>query len=361
MKIGISTYHRAHNYGALLQAVALRNKLTSLGHEVSFIDYWPDYHKADYALFNKYLFKNISFLGKLNYIRKVTFSATTIQKRRNIFLNFIDKYIAPFSETITPKLSYDAIVYGSDQIWGKLKCNGNRFDPFYFGVHNIPTKQHISYAASMGVLRDAPIDKKFLKETLTKFSDLGVRESDLKGLLEDCSLDNVHLTLDPTLLLDKKEWTNLLDIRKKEQEPYILFYDLMENSFDLNAIKEFSQKKGLKLKVLKGKVNSTQYGVETIDEAGPIEFINLIANAEFVFASSFHGLAFSIIFEKPFFVSYKNNSSRAQSLLSSLKLQERLLPPLTKEIPEIEMKDYKDTNELIKEIREKSLRYISSL
>lgn len=41
MKIGILTYHRAENYGALLQAYALKEYLYTKGYDVAFVDYWP--------------------------------------------------------------------------------------------------------------------------------------------------------------------------------------------------------------------------------------------------------------------------------------------------------------------------------
>ena len=50
MKIGILTYHRSHNYGALLQAIATRIVLKKMGHDAYYIDYWPDYHRRMYAI-----------------------------------------------------------------------------------------------------------------------------------------------------------------------------------------------------------------------------------------------------------------------------------------------------------------------
>ena len=39
MKIGIITYHSAHNYGAVLQAFALQEYLQKQGHDVQIINY----------------------------------------------------------------------------------------------------------------------------------------------------------------------------------------------------------------------------------------------------------------------------------------------------------------------------------
>ena len=68
MKIGILTYHRSNNYGALLQAIALRKVLADMGHEVSFIDYWPAYHRHIYEAFSIASLKYRSLKGNYNYI-----------------------------------------------------------------------------------------------------------------------------------------------------------------------------------------------------------------------------------------------------------------------------------------------------
>lgn len=359
MKIGISTYHKAHNYGALLQAVALRETLKQLGHDVYYVDYWPQYHLTAFAQFNTYAFKIRSFLGKINYIRKFLLHYNKINRRRRLFLNYITKYIDPYCLPADNEQNcYDAVVYGSDQIWKKWRQLSDEFDPFYFGVNNVLTRQSISYAASMGILAKENGDCHFIKETLSRFDALGVRENDLKALLEDCGLDNVHLCLDPTMLLDKGKWISLLGVERIKRKPYVLFYDLVKNSFDINAVKKFADSKNLELIVLKGSVNSNKYPARTIDEAGPVEFVSLIANADFIFTSSYHGLVFSILFEKSFYASYKSNSGRAVTLLSSLGLDDRLLPPGSDSIPDIKMKDYSYINESINKLREDSISFL---
>lgn len=70
MKIGILTYHRSHNYGALLQGIALREVLKRMGHEVTFIDYWPAYHRHMYALFSfPWMMSRKGVKGKLSYLK----------------------------------------------------------------------------------------------------------------------------------------------------------------------------------------------------------------------------------------------------------------------------------------------------
>ena len=83
MKFGIITYHRAHNYGAILQCYALSTTLTSLGHTVDVIDYYPDYFKEQYAIFSIKKFRKMSLKSKISYIRLLIMTYRTRSKRKN--------------------------------------------------------------------------------------------------------------------------------------------------------------------------------------------------------------------------------------------------------------------------------------
>ena len=69
MKIGILTYHRSHNYGALLQAVALRKVVEQLGHKAYYIDYFPDYHREMHKWLSIYNFNQQGPRGKIRYLK----------------------------------------------------------------------------------------------------------------------------------------------------------------------------------------------------------------------------------------------------------------------------------------------------
>ena len=118
MKIGILTYHRSHNYGALLQAIALRKVLSDMGNEVFFIDYWPNYHRHMYALFSvKWLINRPGRKSKLLYIKDCLLHCSVRKQRKQNFDLFISHFILPYISSCDD--SYDVIVHGSDQIWRK--------------------------------------------------------------------------------------------------------------------------------------------------------------------------------------------------------------------------------------------------
>jgi len=323
MKIGIVTYHRTNNYGAVMQALATRFVLEEMGHEVYYVDYWPDYHKDSYKVFNYRKFIKSNFIGKIKQLISIIRDYSSKKKRIENFEKFFQTYIYPYCRRIDD--TYDVVIYGSDQIWRKQKALGT-YNPFYFGDNNIKTKQNISYAASMGILPDNDADKEKVKKLVSHLDMISVREEGLRQLLLSLGFENVSLSLDPTLLLSSEQWDKHLPTEGYTGEKYALLYSMGSNAFDMKEVKKFTDSKGLKLIVLRGYA-TTKETETNITSAGPSEFIRLIRNAEYVFSASFHGLAFSIIYGKQFFTSFMRNSGRAESLLNQLGIKGRLLPP----------------------------------
>lgn len=355
-KIGILTYHRSHNYGALLQALALKKIIEDLGHQVYFLDYWPDYHRNIYKIFDFSSIRTGSIPHKIKRIISICLRYPRLRKRRNKFIHFIKKYIDPFCKPMTEK--FDVIVYGSDQIWRKQPGLGLKFNPVYFGEGISAKTRLISYAASMGSIKMDSPDILFIKNSLSKFSDISVREEDLQSALGNIGIKDVKQTLDPTILLTKEEWRDLLPLKKPDLPPYALFYDLMTDSFDIEAIKRFVIAKGLQLIILPGYLDRYKYSSNYALYADPIEMMSLIANAEIIFTSSFHGLAFSLIFNKDFYTSFSHNSTRARSLLNMVNLSERFIPPLFDPIPEMPILDYSLINQKIHDSRLQSTKFL---
>lgn len=352
MKIGILTYHRVPNYGALLQAVATRVVLQGLGHEVFYVDYYPKYHRDRYKYFSSYAFKHRSLKGKIRYVINSIKNYTYKKERKENFDSFIEREITPYCKPQTER--YDVIIYGSDQIWRKQQESGS-FNPIYFGGL-LPASKHIAYAASMGIMDLTDGDKALLKKLVSNLDAIGVRELGLQKLLKNLGFENVQQVLDPTLLLRKEQWDIIIPVISLSKK-YLLYYDLLRGSFSDEMVIKFAKEKHLEIIRLVGTATrKNSYYLRT--SAGPDEFLNLIRNAEFVFTSSFHGLVFSIINEKNFFASFKTNAQRAESILSALGLAERLLPPIITEPPRISDINYDDVRQKIAELRGRSINYL---
>lgn len=321
MKIGILTYHRTLNYGGCLQALATRLVLEDLGHEVYYVDYWPDYHKQMYSTFSWYIFHDLGFRKKIGYIRQF-FKYRKYRKLRNQhFSDFLNTHIVPFCKPLSEL--YDVVIYGSDQIWRKQSALAD-YNPIYFGDSEVRANKKVAFSASMGELPDTTEDITKVKELLSNFDKIAVREDNLLNFIHDLGYKEAIQTLDPTLLVGSTMWDKVLPSPPYTGEPYILIYELWGNVFNMESIRSLAQKEKLHIKVLKG--SASHYDTEReITTAGPDKFVQLIKNARYVFTSSFHGLAFSLIYKKEVFASFKSNGSRAKSLLQLAGIPDRYL------------------------------------
>lgn len=356
MKIGIVTYHRTLNYGACLQAIATRVVLEKLGNEVYYLDYWPDYHSLKYKAFSFKRLKYISFLGGIKYILDSLKYYKYRKERMNNFTPFFEKYINRYCCSINEE--FDVIIYGSDQIWRK-QVELKDYNPVYFGMNNFRTKRHIAYSASMGILPTSKKDKEKVKMLVSHMDKIAVREENLKELLVGLGFDNTQMTLDPTLLLDKNEWINIIPTKTPINFKYMLLYSIGDSAFDVDKIRGYAKNHGCELVVLSGTAKQESTKLLYMTE-GPDTFLDLIKHAESIFTSSFHGLAFSIIFEKEFFASYYKNSNRAETLLSGVGIKDRILPPHS-DIPSLPALDYNRIKEKLCSLRNNSLSYLKEL
>lgn len=357
MKIGILTYHRPHNYGGCLQAIATRVVLEQLGHEVYYVDYWPEYHQQSYDVFNLELFKAHSWYGKPKYLLDLLLRYKSIKKRQKNFKSFIAKYIEPYCRPLSEE--YDAVIYGSDQIWRVQKSLGG-YNPIYFANNDIRAKYHIAFSASMGILPATDKAREQVRQLLSHFNRIAVRETNLLDFVKKIGYSQAVQTIDPTLMLDSCSWDATVPVDPHGGQKYILVYILRPHYFDMDAIKEFAKREGLIVKVLKG--NATKADTETlITTAGPEEFLSLVKNAEYVITSSFHGLAFSLIYHKQVYASCKENGDRLSSLLSKIGLPDHFITADSQTIEFKNQIDYAIVETRISALVNLSMSYLENI
>ena len=366
MKIGIVTCHRSHNYGAVLQAYALKTFLKNNGHDVEFADIVPSYFNNDYKV-SRRSFRNSTLKGKLLYIKYLLKwwwpSYKIVNERSRKFRAFISKYLIKEKKDYK-KQYFDILIYGSDQIWSKEPLDNGTiyFDSVFWGNDTLNASRKITYSASMGVLEITPDDHSFIELHLKNFEMVAVRELELYNYLIDNNLisqKKIKNTIDPVFLLDRNEWLKLIKNRIVD-EPYLFFYDFQKDENTTKIVNEIAKKRNLKI------VRITD-GVESIDKlkgyiptAGPHDFLSLIYYADFVFSSSFHGTAFSILFEKQFFSRQIWNTERVKNLLNNLGISDRFISA-----PELNYSDdkyinYSDVNHKLNNIVSKSKEYLKS-
>ena len=323
MKIGILTFHCAHNYGAVLQCYALQEYLKSFGHEVYVIDYRPQYLK--YGLFVWY--KWFSF-NPLKCLKKILWQIHTfsIQRNRSIkFENFIHNKINLRELNLRScNHDIDCFVFGSDQIWRK---NREVFDPVYFADFNAAkNRKLISYAASMGINSLSDNEKKQISKWLKRFSIITVREKYLKELLQPLTDKKIYNVIDPTFLLQPQDWDEIA-INPSLNKPYVLIYQVIYNQSVYNIAQKAATEIGASIIEIVSNVKETINSHQTVQTASPEEFLGWFRNAKFVVTTSFHGTAFSLIFNRPF-VSIKQNrlsDLRIESMLSQIQLSNRFV------------------------------------
>lgn len=319
MKVGIVTFHHAHNFGAVLQCLALKTIVSDLGHDATVIPHINKRIANAYRLHNPlYQIKH----GLFSCLKScIGFSATLIPKTKRIkkFNSFIERYLLDSNIKDDSCKDYDCIIYGSDQIW-RAGLTDN--DLFYWGKSDGNNVKKISYAASAGVIEE---NFKTNIELLKDFSAISVREAELNDYLINKDFDT-QLSLDPTLLLDRKRWSEIIPIKSHMDKPYILVYAMRNKDKVLKVAEDISKKENLQIKEILNNNMSWREALMEYNDGDPLDFISLIHNATYVVTDSFHGTVFSIIFNKQFVtVELKDgHDNRAKSLLASLNIENRM-------------------------------------
>ena len=333
MKIGVLTYHYANNYGAVLQAYALKNHLEKQGHNVEILNY----NTSKLYLKNRPLKSKIkTFMW--NGLKKVLGGA----KKEKAFVCFRKSKLEVEGEQIkehsalehyVKKQDFDAFIVGSDQVWN-TEINGK--DKAYF-LDFAGDKKRISYAASFGV-SDLPIeDLKTVKEAVSLFNAVSVREETGKEILKKSGFKgNIQVVLDPVFFLDEKQWSKIFSKRLIDRK-YILCYVMPGDSILENKIvsiaNKIKEKTGFEI-IFIGRKEYCRFKNDGKDIIGasPEDFLSLIKYAEVVVTNSFHGTAFSILFSKCFYALTNPNKtgnkqlgSRINDLLEILNLKSHLV------------------------------------
>lgn len=356
MTIGILTYHRSHNYGTMLQAIALRRAIADMGHVAVFLDYWPWHQRKLYALFSWTTFRRGGLLDRFRYLKRFLLTLVPKLFRRRRFNSFFRKEIKPYCRN--PFDEFDVVVFGSDQIWRK-QLVGGAFNPIYFGCDSFQTSWRVAYAASMGDVPTNPDDCELVKNWLGHLDRISVRESDVQEFLSKSGFQSVFKAVDPVFLDTPESWEEKSSGPPLVSSSYLLFYDLQSSCVDRSSLDRFAENHRLTIVRIVGTADSLPTATKRSTD-GPLEFLNLVRNAACVVTSSFHGMAFSILFHKPFYACFRSKTSRAVSLLNDVGLSHQLISPkepIPEEIPEI---DWQNVDVRIERLRNQSIQWLRS-
>ena len=363
--IVLVTWIGGGNYGTSLQSFALHRKLELLGYNVSFLLKFPDTFR-----FKDKVKCILCKLGIDMNITRMFIRSTKKSVKQKKLADFVsDNYniceIHSQGDLIKLIEKTDAFVTGSDQIWNTAYS----FNPFYF-LDFAGESKRIAYASSIG-LEDFPQEHKpVVKELLSKFSHIGLREQTAVGVVSKLlGRKDVVQVLDPTFLLKETEWTDISNhasIEIKLPKKFIFCYLIGKNSWYKEQLTKVMETTGIKDVVVVPAAEYAGFSIEgaTIyNGAGPLEFVKLIHASSFVCTDSFHATALSINLNKDFveFMRFRDSdkasqNSRLYDVLTHYQLMDRIFSE--EKIKWSHKIDFTFSNKQLEEDRKKSLDYL---
>jgi len=370
--VGLITFHWADNFGSVLQAYALQETVRKLGFNVQIVDFRPTALVDQYRI-SKPMRRNLKSIlkycvKKILFDRKVEHKISRYEDFRRNFMYLSPKRFLSSEDLKKNSPTYDIYLVGSDQVWNPSFVRDIGFS--YLLDFLPPSAYKVSYASS--VVEEIPDD--FLpkyKYYLEQFRFISVRERSSKEILKKILDKPIEVCLDPVFLLSVEEWHNICEKpKRKVKKPYILVLDYVVNETYRSYVNLLSSRLGLPIvsfqDKLKMKLMRKGYSNHlcSIEFEGPREILWYIANAEIVLTSSFHGLAFALIFNKKFVcMVHPTRGNRMIDLLTDIKMERSLLHPNLpfENIRNIEPVSLSEESyNILTRLKDRSLEYLKS-
>lgn len=382
MKILVSTlFYQNYNYGGILQAYALYHTLQKMGHDVTELNYNRANNNKAQNLLRR--FKGLVKLIRhpVNLILEIQLlknQSEAKEKYHNLYPDdpikqtfdaFIDTEFRSTSiyhpDTIINLPKFDCYITGGDQVWNPLWFDKNYFLDFAIG-------KKVAYSCSVGKDRLSETEKQKLKVMISSIEYVSTREKNIYDWLNSDGI-KCELIADPVFLLRKEEWCDFstsVDKKFDIRTPYLFAYLLGDDKERRKAIKVFAEKNSLKIVAIYHvwrRYNEADNGFADYSfmDVGPREFVKLLSNAACVMTDSFHGTAFSLIFNKAFYNfsrfphgDKKALNSRLKSILEEYELEDRMVH--IDDIYRLKIKaiDFNKVNRLTEERRERAIAYL---
>lgn len=340
MKVGLFTYHFSDNYGALYQAYAIRKWFANRGLEAEFVNYHPTYVEEGGPLDRPWLpslwRKNATILYmRLAYSRRRIFGDRLQQAKFESFrrevLGVTGRRLRQ-PEDLAPEMEqYDMLVCGSDQIWNPSIQRG--LDPVYFlDIPGAERLHKVAYAPSFGRTRIEPAYRTQLHRLVSGLHGISVREATGLNILETAGIacERALVVPDPTVLLG--EFDGLLDSGLygcPEPEDSVFCYALRTDETIREVAEEAAHLIGGPLSAPRS-AHQRWRDIGVGIAPGPVEWLQALARARMVVSNSFHGVALSLVLNRPFIAvelpgRRAGMNARVQNLLTIAGLTDRIL------------------------------------
>lgn len=325
-KVGVITIHYGNNYGSALQAYALQEYLKNRGDDVVLLNYLPERYlvdcnhiinKKNEFIIKEFIYRILTYRKKKKCLKTFELFLTSHIKISKKLYNSDDLY----------KIANDCniVIVGSDQVWNSDYNDG--IDLNYYLSFVPKGIKKIAYAASCGKDDYTPKEWLQIKELLSDFDAISLRESDMVKRFREIGI-NSSLVCDPVFLLTPKEWEKIMVCTNQIENDYLLIYCLESNKKELIDLgNKIAKQRGLKTVIVSYYSIRHSRDVDyNLEVSNPSVFISLVSNSSYVITNSFHGVAFSIIFNKQFLVLKRNKyNSRITSLLKRFDIMDRYI------------------------------------
>lgn len=320
MKTAIITFHFVNNFGGVLQAYAMQQTVRQYcGCEAQIIDYRNGFitltdairvlplssQPKEIATGIRTLPDRFGRLGKFERFRKEEMRLTPL------------RYSHARLKREVPDA--DAYICGSDQIWNPVLTFG--VDESYYLDFVGDESKKVAFAPSFGNARMPKVFQKKTQRLLQNLDAISVREKTGEETVFNLTNRPAELLIDPTFLLDKAHWEHMA-LESQVRQPYILLYIMQSDRTMYEYVRALKQRLGLCV------VEISRYGFnpgfvdETLVDVGPREFLSLFCHADYICTNSYHGLIFSLIFEKQFcLVPCKRFQDRINHLVEMLSVK----------------------------------------
>lgn len=360
MKVGILTFHRAYNYGAVLQCYALQQYLLSQGYNVEVIDYRQPWIDACFKPFSILMFKHNLFHPKLmcRYLISFKRRKDILNERKKYFTAFRKEHLLISSKPVKEKENmpddYDAYIIGSDQLWGLL-CLGEKFDDIYLGQfrHKNGSKV-IGYAISSDIRSiELLAENKRLDKILKGFSAMSLREKNIADKIYSITGNIIPVTVDPTLLVEAQLWEPLVNNNWMKQI-YVVIYQV-------RSVLKYKKVLYEKARKIASMINEDCKIIDLSDMSYSVtDFVSIIKYAKFVVTTSFHATVFSIIFNTPFYAIklHDGRDNRYVDLCAALGLGNQCIE-INEEYMNVNV-DYSQVDDKLRILNQQSKLYLNN-
>ena len=366
MKVALMSFHNAANYGASMQAYALQRFLSDKGYDCEYINYVNATRRHMYSM--TFLIMDSLRKRKIGTAVKYAVGSPFLNLRKMRFDSFYSEYLKQTKKVYRSSQEaselnekYDFFIIGSDQVWA-LENNGG--DMAFLLDFVVDDRKKVSYSSSFGLAKiDDDYKEKYAK-CLSRFHSLAVRETIGQTIIKELTGRDAELVVDPVFLLSKKQWEEIMPPRKKN-ERYVFSYtntdrqisDFLSTGYSLGDRKHYLLSSYTRPGDFIDKKVRIKYCMP------PQEFLRVIYDADLVVTASFHCMALSILFNKPFIVFLmgdKGKDERLVNLLAQLGLKNRIWSP-SMTTSDIESSiDYEQINKKIENMRMSSVKYLMS-